>query len=137
MLQLIETFTSLRPPSPHDIEIIALSRVTAALEDAAGATGESTAVTSAAVASKAELHKAVTGNTRLWIAFRLELLDEANRLPESLKANLDRVARVAIRHGSRVTAGSATPQLLIDINRAVIAGLDSSRRRARRHGEAQ
>jgi flagellar protein FlaF len=75
---------------------------------------------------------AVQQNTRLWLTLLEDLNDPANRLAADLKARLASLAATSVNHGRRVVAGKATLNLLIDINRAIAAGLTQARATAAR-----
>jgi flagellar protein FlaF len=63
----------------------------------------------------------------LWLTLLEDLNDPANRLSADLKSRLASLAATSVNHGRRVVAGKATLALLIDINRAIGAGLMQAR----------
>jgi flagellar biosynthesis activator protein FlaF len=66
---------------------------------------------------------AINENTRLWTALALDVAHEDNGLPELLRAQLFYLYRFSEHHGRKVLAGSASVEVLIDINTAVMRGL--------------
>lgn len=71
----------------------------------------------------ATLKDALWRNLELWNTLRADLLEEDNALPESLRAGLVSLSFSVDRHTRRVLRGEADVKLLIDINRAVMQGL--------------
>lgn len=69
------------------------------------------------------LKDALWRNMELWNALRADLLDDENGLPDGLRAGLVSLAFTVERQTRDVLAGRAEAQLLIDINRAVMQGL--------------
>ena len=67
--------------------------------------------------------KALHRNLQLWIALSADLLDDANKLPEQVRASLLSLSIWVEKHTKSVLAGSATVDALIDVNRSIIAGL--------------
>lgn len=109
-------------------EIAAFQKSTAALEEAqADATRVQSHEPLIATQQHTRLCQAVYQNTRLWLTLLEDLINSANSLAHELKARLGSLAAVSVRHGQRVVAGRATVALLIDINRAVAAGLIQAR----------
>lgn len=62
-------------------------------------------------------------NLELWNVLRADLLEEANGLPEGLRAGLLSLSFTVARHTQQVLRGEGAAALLIDINRAVMGGL--------------
>ncbi|AWK88229.1 flagellar biosynthesis regulator FlaF [Azospirillum thermophilum] len=71
----------------------------------------------------AALKDALWRNLELWNTLRADLLEEDNALPEDLRAGLVSLSFSVDRHTRRVLRGEADVKLLIDINRAVMQGL--------------
>jgi len=121
----------LHTASPLSVEIMAFQKATAALEQALA---DSRLDLSQDAPRKMQRHTrlcdAVYQNTRLWLTLLEDLSNPANRLPDDLKGRLASLAATSVRHGRRVLAGEASLNLLIDINRAIYAGLVQARTNA-------
>ena len=123
--------TQLHTASPLTVEIMAFQKVTGALERAqADAKQDLSAQPLLATQRHVRLCDAVHQNTRLWLTLLEDLTHPDNALANDLKARLGSRAATSVRHGQRVVAGQATPNLLIDINRAIAAGLMQARANA-------
>lgn len=70
-----------------------------------------------------DLAAAVHDNRKLWTTLAAAVSSPENDLPEDLRARLFYLAEVSIRHGTEVMAGRAAPDLLVEINSAVMTGL--------------
>jgi flagellar protein FlaF len=120
--------TQLQTASPLSLEIMAFQKITNALERSqAEAPQDLSAQPVLATQRHVRLCDAVYQNTRLWLTLLEDLNNPANRLSADLKAGLAGLAATSIRHGRQVLAGKATLNLLIDINRAIAAGLSQAR----------
>lgn len=73
--------------------------------------------------SKTALAAAVHRNNQLWNALLTDLANPENGLGAELRAQLISLGTFSVRHGSKVLAGDAAAKSLIDINRALSAGL--------------
>lgn len=69
------------------------------------------------------LAQAVHDNRRLWAALGEDVAEEGNALPPPLRAQLAYLSAFTRQHSSKVLEGSASPEVLIDINTAVMRGL--------------
>lgn len=98
--------------TPRSIEHEIFQKVTAKLK-AAQATDASYSVVA----------DAVHLNSKLWAALAIDLLDDANQLPEQLRASLVSLADFSRKHGTLVLSGMETVDPLIDVNVAVMRGL--------------
>lgn len=99
--------------SPRSVEYDLLVRVTKRLGDAW-------------VRRRADfpaLAAAIHENTRLWTALALDVSGDGNGLPEALRAQLFYLYQFSELHGRKVLAGTASVEVLIDINTAVMRGL--------------
>jgi flagellar protein FlaF len=67
--------------------------------------------------------EALWRNMELWNTLRADLLDEDNALPEQLRAGLISLSLSVDQHSQRILRGEADISLLIDINRAIMQGL--------------
>ena len=129
--------THLHTASPLTVEIMAFQKVTGALERAQDdATQDLSAQPLLATQRHVRLCDAVHQNSRLWLTLLEDLTNPANGLPNDLKARLGSLAVTSVRHGQRVVAGHATLSLLIDINRAIAAGLMQARANAAKSAAA-
>lgn len=104
---------------PRTIEYRVFLRVTLALEHHRDADWRSSG-----------LKDALWRNMELWNTLRADLLEPANALPEALRAGLVSLSFSVDRHSRRVLRGEAGIALLIDINRAVMQGLQGVRQSA-------
>ncbi len=119
--------------SPLTLELMAFSGITSALERCAAEARENPSQDPAATTERhARLSDAVCRNSRLWILLLADLANPSNRLADGLKNHLAQLGAAALDQGRRVQAGKTGPNVLIDINRAVLAGLSESRRVVRR-----
>jgi flagellar protein FlaF len=118
----------LHTASPLTVELMAFTRVTTAMERCAlEAKNAASAGPAAATQRHVQVCEAVSQNSRLWLTLIEDLNNPANRLTAELKGRLASLGATSIQHGRRVISGKATVQLLIDINRAIIAGLTQAR----------
>jgi flagellar biosynthesis regulator FlaF len=107
---------------------MAFQKITAALEQArVDAIQDLSAQPLMAMQRHVRMCDAVQQNTRLWLTLLEDLNSPANRLGSDLKSRLASLAATSVNHGRRVVAGKATLNLLIDINRAIVAGLTQAR----------
>jgi flagellar protein FlaF len=97
---------------PRNIEYRVFLRVTLELEKHVGAS----AITET-------LKTALIRNLELWDHLRTDLLDEANGLPDRLKAGLVSLSFSVDKFTPRILAGEADAKLLVDINRSIMQGL--------------
>ncbi|MFC3126133.1 flagellar biosynthesis regulator FlaF [Pseudoroseomonas globiformis] len=97
---------------PREIEYRVLARATALLDQAAQVDAGPTALSAA-------IHE----NRLVWIAFTADLAGENNSFDNALKARLVSLARWVFTESERVLRARQGVQPLIDVNRAVMAGL--------------
>lgn len=97
---------------PRQIEFRVFLRITLALERSRGEDWRSSS-----------FKDALWRNMELWNRLRADLLDEDNGLPRQLRAGLVSLSLSVDRHSRSVLRGEATMDLLIDINRAIMGGL--------------
>jgi flagellar protein FlaF len=100
--------------TPRDTEYDAFARVTQRLTAAAKTPGD-----------VPELAAALYDNRRLWMILASDVALKSNPLPGDLKARLIYLAEFAEVHGRKVLAGKATAEPLIEVNRAVMQGLQN------------
>ena len=70
-----------------------------------------------------DLVSAVYDNNRLWILLATDVADDANALPDLLRAQIAYLAEFTLQHAPKVLNGSATADALVDINTSVMRGL--------------
>ncbi len=97
----------------RDVEYSAFARVTRRLRDAT-ATGRD---------DFPALCQAILDNSKLWGMLEDDLMDDRNRLPATLRAQLVSLSGFVRRHGMAVIGRRATAEALIDINTAIMKGL--------------
>jgi flagellar biosynthesis regulator FlaF len=96
---------------PRAIEYRLLARASATLE-----AGQS-------APAPAALPAAVHENRMVWTAFAADLAEDGNGCEETLRARLLSLARWVFAESDRVLRERKSPQALIDVNRAVMLGL--------------
>lgn len=103
----------------RDIEYDAFARITRRIKDASarGRDGFN------------DLVGALHDNRRLWILLVTDIVDKNNPLPADLKARIMYLAEFTETHSRRVLQDGASADALIDINAAVMAGLQSRGRK--------
>ncbi|RVV97953.1 flagellar biosynthesis regulatory protein FlaF [Mesobaculum littorinae] len=69
-------------------------------------------------------------NRRLWTILAVDVAGNDNALPEALRAQLFYLAEFTFQHTSKVIAGKADRDVLIEINTAVMKGLRSAKEAA-------
>lgn len=74
-------------------------------------------------ASFAQLAEAVHVNTQLWTMLAVDVLSDENTLPKTLRGQIASLALYAQKTGRAVLREEAKVDELIDLNRAIIAGL--------------
>jgi len=99
--------------TPRSVEYRLFARVTRQLEAAKERSGE----------RFSELAQAIYDNDRLWTALAADVADNGNGLPKELRAKLLYLFEFTRRHGRKVMQGAASPNILIDINTAVMRGI--------------
>ncbi|WP_127113130.1 flagellar biosynthesis regulator FlaF [Shimia sediminis] len=106
--------------SPRTLEYDAIAQVTRQLKTAAdlGDKGFS------------ELAKAIHENRRLWALFASSVADDDNALPAELRAQLFYLAEFTNVQSSKVLAGQAGVQPLLEVNTAILRGLRAERQAA-------
>lgn len=98
--------------NPRRAEALILSKLTAGMIRASAPDG-----------SFAALVAAVHENRRFWRLASEDLAADGNGLPLPLRAQLLSIAGFVDKETSRVLAGKATPEALIEVNRAIARGL--------------
>ncbi len=69
------------------------------------------------------LAAALSANQQVWSAFAVDVADPDNQLPQSLRARLFFLYEFTAYHSRKVLDGTASPEVLTDINTAVMRGL--------------
>jgi len=71
----------------------------------------------------AALAAALHDNRRLWTILAAEVANDGNALPRELRAQIFYLAEFTARHTARVLSREAGPEVLIEINTAIMRGL--------------
>jgi flagellar biosynthesis activator protein FlaF len=66
---------------------------------------------------------ALSDNQRVWSAFAVDVADPENALPAPLRARLFYLYEFTAQHSRKVLEDGASPEVLTDINIAVMRGL--------------
>lgn len=66
---------------------------------------------------------ALSDNERLWSTLAADVAGDGNGLPQTLRARLFYLFRFTADHSRKVRAGDANPEVLVEINTAVLRGL--------------
>lgn len=110
-----------RPESPHKtpraLEYELLARVTQALSVAWGGRKENFGA----------LMTALDDNLRLWATLAADVAEPGNSLPAPLRAQLFYLYEFSTQHSRAVREGTASVEVLVDINTAVMRGLRGDR----------
>ncbi len=72
----------------------------------------------------ARLAEALHENRELWSALAIDVADDENTLPAPLRAQIFYLAEFTFLHTSKVLRKEADADVLIEINRAVMRGLN-------------
>lgn len=67
--------------------------------------------------------EALSANERLWTTLGADVALPDNGLPQALRARLFYLCRFTFEHSRKVLAGTANPDILVEINTAVLRGL--------------
>jgi flagellar protein FlaF len=102
--------------TPRDVEYHAFAYVTGLLAAARD-------VAEGTPGGVARVAEAMFENVRLWMALASDAASEGNQLPDDLRARVIGLANFSRTHMTRVLAGGATVDALIDVNMAVMKGL--------------
>lgn len=100
--------------TPRAIEYEVFARITQRLRAAASTD---------APGGFAQLAQALHDNRKLWTTLAMDLADNGNALPVALRARLFYLSEFTAQHTSRVLVAEAGADVLIDINTAVMRGL--------------
>ncbi|WP_319638923.1 flagellar biosynthesis regulator FlaF [Rhodobacter sp. Har01] len=99
--------------TPRAIEYEVIARITQRLN--------------AAIRSRKENYPAfvaaLSANEQLWSMLGADVALPENGLPQTLRARLFYLYRFTFEHSRKVLAGSANPEVLVEINTAVLKGL--------------
>lgn len=74
------------------------------------------------------LAQALHENRQLWAALASDVAEPGNALPQGLRAQLFYLYEFTEQHSAKVLEGTASAEVLIDINTAVMRGLRSEGR---------
>jgi flagellar biosynthesis activator protein FlaF len=72
------------------------------------------------------LAEAVDWNRRMWRTLAADCLDDRNKLPQELRANIVSLSLFVTRYSKSVTRKGAPLDPLIDINRTIMQGLQGA-----------
>lgn len=72
------------------------------------------------------LADALDANRRLWSEFAVDLASDENLLSEALRAQLLGLAQFTLRQTQAVLRGDDTAEVLVDVNVAVMRGLNGT-----------
>ncbi len=100
--------------SERSIEYQAFARVTSMLSSAARAGKENVG----------DLAEALHENRRLWNILAADVMLDSNSLPAELRASIVSLSQFVAGHSTEVLAGTKDIDALIDINKAIMRGLD-------------
>jgi flagellar protein FlaF len=103
--------TSVRTPRAAEYDVIA--RVTRRLSAAAARRKE----------DYPTFAMALSDNERLWSTLAADVATDGNGLPQALRARLFYLFRFTAEHSRKIRSGDATPEVLVEINTAVLRGL--------------
>ncbi|MFZ1470042.1 MAG: flagellar biosynthesis regulator FlaF [Paracoccaceae bacterium] len=67
--------------------------------------------------------EALALNEQLWSTLAVDVAGEGNGLPQALRARLFYLYQFTAEHSRKVRSGDANPEVLIEINTAVLRGL--------------
>ena len=98
--------------TPRSIEAQLVGRITAKLRDAISNSTD-----------LARLAGAIHENRQMWDTLAVNVVDESNALPNSLRAQIFYLAEFTTVHSRLVLKGNADAQPLVDINTAILRGL--------------
>ena len=70
------------------------------------------------------LAQALTANRRLWTELALDLASDENQLPETLRGQLLGLAQFTLTHTAAVLQGDGDAEVLVEVNIAVMRGLN-------------
>lgn len=101
--------------TPRGIEFDAIARVTRQLHHTA----------SLGPSHYPQFVTALHQNRRLWTLLAGEVAGSDNELPQDLRARIFYLAEFTIQHSSKVLARKASIAPLLEINRAILSGLQS------------
>ena len=71
----------------------------------------------------AALARAVHDNRSLWTTLAADVAEADNGLPQALRAQIFYLAEFTGQHSSKVLAGEASAEVLVEINTAIMRGL--------------
>lgn len=89
-------------------------------------------VTGALITAKREgrtggpLAEVIDSNRKLWRLLAADCLDDSNKLPEQLRANIVSLSLFVTRYSREVVRNGATIDPLIEINRNIMQGLQGA-----------
>lgn len=100
---------------PRQTEYRLFGQVTGALIDAKRAGGKGQ-----------PLYHAIDWNRRVWHMLSLDCMDERNRLPQNVRAQIISLSMWVAKYSRKVLRSGAPLDPLIDVNRSVMQGLQEA-----------
>lgn len=73
-----------------------------------------------------KLAEALDWNRRVWSAFATDCASAENKLPDNLKAGIISLSIFVSKHSSEVMREGGEIDVLVDINRAIMQGLETA-----------
>ena len=110
-------------------EYEAFAKVTRRLQAAMVQSMKTKAQTDARLKNTASLAEALQLNRKLWTVLASDVLRDDNLLPSALRASILSLNAFTGAHSSKVLRGEASVQPLIEINAAVMRGLNGGGKR--------
>lgn len=104
--------------TPRGIEYKLFARVTRQLASANTAAND----------QFSQLAQAIYDNERLWTALARDVADEGNKLPADLRSKIFYLFQFTRQQGRKVLKGAASPDILVEINTAMMRGLQGDAR---------
>ena len=114
-----------RGETPTETEYRLFARVTGALKDAKERNVQGP-----------ELLKTLDWNRRMWSALAMDCSSDGNGLPNETRAGVISLSIFVRKHSRKVFKGQASIDDLIEVNRRVMAGLETQINRAKGKGTA-
>lgn len=103
--------------TPRSLEYELLAQITTDLISAIGSQDKDFPTLVAA------LHR----NRELWLCWAVDVADDTNALPRDLRGQVFYLAQFVQHHTSQILSAKVDPTSLIDINKAILKGLEHKR----------
>lgn len=102
--------------SPRSIEAELISKITARLKQASASPQN----------TYPQLISALHDNRRMWATMATDVADSMNQLPSELRAQVFYLAEFTELHSRKVMNGEAQADVLVEINTAILRGLNNT-----------